>query len=1247
MAFIIKDRVKEGTTTTGTGAISLSGAAATFDSFSSYMSNGDTTYYAIVHTSTGVDEWEVGIGTWNTGNTLTRTTVLAGSNGTSAENFSAGTKDIFMTYPASKAVYTNVNGDIDIDGGTIDGTTIGAVTASSGNFTTGDFTGDVEVDGKIHIGDYVDFDAQASHPSHREGRLWYDNIHKTLNYHSEDSNVVHELGVEEHARVYNNSGSTISKGKPIYFSGSRSASGTHVPTIALANATEESKYKSEGMTASDIPNNSYGYVVIAGLLDGLDTSHLSVGQFFTGITDGATQTMPPVYPNFPMCLGFVVKVDSSEGVVFLAQQNHSIKTFRVQMDQHIGGNLTIDGNLNVTGTTSSTSTSDVTAGAPFYRANEGDAIGEAGTTFTGTGLDDAFFSGHYTGTAPITYDVKIDGVGTGTGGVDTFAVSRDGFVTTFSSANDMTGNKQLIHSGDNIYVEFGATTGHTLNDNWEGTASPVNVDSGFWTNRNTGTTGVGYTHMGIWYDASSSKWYLTDEYNPVPSGAIDRSHSSYAKATLDANIEGNVTGNVTGNLTGNATSATALETARTIGGVSFDGSANINLPGVNASGNQNTSGNAATATALATSRTIQITGDVTGSATFDGSANATINAVVQDDSHSHVISNVDGLQTALDAKTPTARTITAGDGLTGGGNLTANRTLNIGAGGGITVGADTVSHADTSSQASVNNSSGTVIQDITLDTYGHITGIASTNLDGRYYTETEADSLFVNVAGDTMTGVLSIQGVAPIIKLAETGVTNNPVWWQVADSGNYSIRLNNTGAYPFVITTNGTNNAVSNIEMNYNTDFASGIDVTGNITVSGTVDGVDIAARNGTLTNTTNTANAALPKAGGAMTGAITTNSTFDGRDVATDGTKLDTIETNADVTDTTNVVAALTAGTNVSIAANGTISSTDTNTTYSVGDNGLTQRNFTNTFKAKLEGIESGATADQTNAEIRAAVEAASNSNVFTDADHTKLNGIETAATADQTITAGSGLSGGGTGNVTLSHSDTSSQGSSNNSGRTYIQDITLDTYGHVTGLATATETVTNTDTNTTYTAGTDLSLSGTTFNHSDTSALSGTYGSTSNSTKIDQITVDARGHVTAITTGTTGDIEGVTAGTGLSGGGTSGTVTISHPTTAGNKHIPSGGASGQVLGYSSSGTAVWTNPASGGDTIGAVQYSGYYDPGTTNSSYAAYLKEIGDLNTWMLVSVDKASYVVTRPADQGGNLTYWKFRKRYRSFS
>ena len=66
MAFVLKDRVKESTTTTGTGAVSLGGADPSFDTFQSAMSNGDTTFYAIITGSSSVDEWEVGIGTWNT-----------------------------------------------------------------------------------------------------------------------------------------------------------------------------------------------------------------------------------------------------------------------------------------------------------------------------------------------------------------------------------------------------------------------------------------------------------------------------------------------------------------------------------------------------------------------------------------------------------------------------------------------------------------------------------------------------------------------------------------------------------------------------------------------------------------------------------------------------------------------------------------------------------------------------------------------------------------------------------------------------------------------------------------------------------------------------------------------------------------------------------------------------------------------------------------------------------------------------
>jgi hypothetical protein len=177
----------------------------------------------------------------------------------------------------------------------------------------------------------------------------------------------------------------------------------------------------------------------------------------------------------------------------------------------------------------------------------------------------------------------------------------------------------------------------------------------------------------------------------------------------------------------------------------------------------------------------------------------------------------------------------------------------------------------------------------------------------------------------------------------------------------------------------------------------------------------------------------------------------------------------------------------------------------------------------AKLDGIEANATADQSAAEIRALVESASDSNVFTDADHSKLNGIEANAKNDQTITAGGGLTGGGTGDVTISHSDTSSVSSTDNSGNTFVQDLTFDTYGHVTAVGTGsvsvgdgTLTVQGTGAlggSGTFTANqsgnTTISIS-----HDDTSSQASVNGS--GRTYIQDVTLDAYGHVTGLATAT-----------------------------------------------------------------------------------------------------------------------------------
>jgi hypothetical protein len=103
MAFVIKDRVRETTATTGTGTVTLAGAVSGYQSFSA-IGNGNTTYYCIA--GQGTNEWEVGIGTYTSaGTTLSRTTVLSSSNSGSLVPFSAGTKDVFVTQPASRAVF--------------------------------------------------------------------------------------------------------------------------------------------------------------------------------------------------------------------------------------------------------------------------------------------------------------------------------------------------------------------------------------------------------------------------------------------------------------------------------------------------------------------------------------------------------------------------------------------------------------------------------------------------------------------------------------------------------------------------------------------------------------------------------------------------------------------------------------------------------------------------------------------------------------------------------------------------------------------------------------------------------------------------------------------------------------------------------------------------------------------------------------------------------------------------------------
>jgi|VirMetMinimDraft_7_1064189.scaffolds.fasta_scaffold46711_2 hypothetical protein len=159
MALVINDRVKETTTTTGTGAVSLGGAVTGFETFAAGVGNSNTTYYAIVHQTAA--EFEVGLGTLDGDSSdLTRTTVISSSNSDSAVDFAAGTKDVFCTIPASKLIFEDANNDATVGRNltvtgdlTVSGDDITMATNTSGAALIGDGTNfnPVAISGDISI----------------------------------------------------------------------------------------------------------------------------------------------------------------------------------------------------------------------------------------------------------------------------------------------------------------------------------------------------------------------------------------------------------------------------------------------------------------------------------------------------------------------------------------------------------------------------------------------------------------------------------------------------------------------------------------------------------------------------------------------------------------------------------------------------------------------------------------------------------------------------------------------------------------------------------------------------------------------------------------------------------------------------------------------------------------------------------------------------------------------------------------
>ena len=313
----------------------------------------------------------------------------------------------------------------------------------------------------------------------------------------------------------------------------------------------------------------------------------------------------------------------------------------------------------------------------------------------------------------------------------------------------------------------------------------------------------------------------------------------------------------------------------------------------------------------------------------------------------------------------------------------ANSTITVSDGSNSTATAlgGTVTFAGTTNEVEVAESGGT----ITVGLPNNVTIAGNLTVSG---TNTSVSSTTIEVA-DPLLSMATNNGSADAVDIGLYGLYDTSgsqdlyggLFRDASDSGKWKLFKDNQAEPTTTVNTSGTGYAVGTLVANLEGDVTG--DLTGNADTATLATNSTISANNSTdetvypvfVDGATGTQGLETDTglAYNPSSGNLTIGGTVDGRDLSTDGSKLDGIESGATADQTNAEIRAA-----VEAASDSNV--------------------FTDADHSKLNGIEASATADQTNAEIRAAVEAASDSNVFTDADHTKLNAIEASATADQT---------------------------------------------------------------------------------------------------------------------------------------------------------------------------------------------------------------------------------------------------------
>jgi hypothetical protein len=623
MALVLKDRVKVLATTTGTGAFTLGSAVTGFQSFS-VIGDGNTTYYTIAAQAT--PDWEVGIGTYTaSGTLLSRDTILESSNGGSAVDFPAGTKDVFVTYPAERATYLDTAGSYPVQNtfntlnaanAVLTAGTISATPVSANDLVNKTYVDTIVASG-VHFHDPVRVESPINlNATYNNGTA---GVGATLTNAGTQAALVVDgitLSVADRVLVYQQTTQTQNGVYVVTNVGSGSTNwvltrsdDTNTYGVDSPNALSEGStfFVSQGNTGAGETYTCNTTGVITFGTTNITFAQISSAQIYSAGT-GLTLT------NTTFSLsntGTAGTYGSASNVpVFTTNAQGQVTSVTNTAIAIAAGAVS---GLAASATTDTTNASNITSGTlPTGRLTGSyTGITGVGTLAAGT-WNGSTIAANYGGTGYASYAVgdilyantttsfaKLADVAVGnaliSGGVGaapswgkiglathisgTLPIANGGTGLTTTPANGVIdiGNgtgftRTTLTAGSNVSITNGSGS-ITIAATSSGTVSSVASGNGmdFTTITSTGTVTMG--------TPSTLSAATTNSLTPTShTHAITTASANTASTIVARDASGNFSaGTITASLSGNATTATTLATARTINGVSFNGSANITV----------------------------------------------------------------------------------------------------------------------------------------------------------------------------------------------------------------------------------------------------------------------------------------------------------------------------------------------------------------------------------------------------------------------------------------------------------------------------------------------------------------------------------------------------------------------------------------------------------------------------------------------------------------------------------------------